>query len=216
MKTLIINPNSNQDMTESIKELVKNFKTEYLDVDVIGMKNTPEFVDSKETIERTYEEVKETILENEREYDIFILGCHLDPNLEKLRRDTEKIVIGIGEASILFCKILGKRFSIVGSSDKTVKLKEDMTARYGARDDLDYVGYPDENSKKSLVEKLSEESVRVIEKYNSDAIVLGCAGFVNFDAYIEREAGKDVIDGVIAALIIADGYAKYKKYKKIN
>lgn len=213
MKALVINPNSDVGMTNSIKELVEKFKTDYIEVDVLGMQNTPIFINSQETIDATTDEVVKSIKNNEKEYDIFIIGCHLDPNLDKLREVTDNIVIGIGEASVLYTKILGMRYSIIGSSDKTVKLKTEMVNRYGAQKELDYVGYPSEDAEGSLTEKLNEASKNAIKDYNSDAIVLGCAGFVGIDSYIESKTGKEVIDGVIAALIIADGYAKYKEFK---
>lgn len=213
MKALVINPNSDVGMTNSIKELVEKFKTDYIEVDVLGMQNTPIFINSQETIDATTDEVVKSIKNNEKEYDIFIIGCHLDPNLDKLREVTDNIVIGIGEASVLYTKILGMRYSIIGSSDKTVKLKTEMVNRYGAQKELDYVGYSSEDAEGSLTEKLNEASKNAIKDYNSDAIVLGCAGFVGIDSYIESKTGKEVIDGVIAALIIADGYAKYKEFK---
>ena len=113
MKALVINPNSDVGMTNSIKELVEKFKTDYIEVDVLGMQNTPIFINSQETIDATTDEVVKSIKNNEKEYDIFIIGCHLDPNLDKLREVTDNIVIGIGEASVLYTKILGMRYSII-------------------------------------------------------------------------------------------------------
>lgn len=213
MKGLLINPNSSYEMTSNLKELVSKFTLDNIEIEVIGMKDTPEFIGSKETIVESFNSVKETILENKDKFDLFILACHLDPNLQKLRTETKQIILGIGECSLLFCKMLGKRFSIVGSSEKTVELKNDMVSRCGAEDSLDYIGYPDKESSGLLVEKLSDASKKAINNYNSDAIVLGCAGFVDFDSYIESKIDRDVIDGVIVSLMIADDYAKYKKYK---
>lgn len=213
MKGLLINPNSSYEMTSNLKELVSKFTLDNIEIEVIGMKDTPEFIGSKETIVESFNSVKETILENKDKFDLFILACHLDPNLQKLRAETKQIILGIGECSLLFCKMLGKRFSIVGSSEKTVELKNDMVSRCGAEDGLDYIGYPDKESSDLLVEKLSDASKKAINNYNSDAIVLGCAGFVDFDSYIESKIDRDVIDGVIVSLMIADDYAKYKKYK---
>lgn len=213
MKVLLINPNSSDEMTNNLKELVNKFTLDNVEVEVIGMKDTPEFIGSKDTIAESFNSVKETILENKDKFDLFILACHLDPNLQKLRTETKQIILGIGECSLLFCKMLGKRFSIVGSSEKTVGLKNDMVSRYGAEDGLDYIGYPDKESSELLVERLSDASKKVINKYNSDAIVLGCAGFVDFDSYIESKIDREVVDGVIVSLMIADNYAKYKKYK---
>lgn len=202
--------------TKGLENMCKEFNPEYIKVDTVGMTNTPFFINSTETIDATTNEVLATIKEKEDEYNIFIIACHLDPNLEYIRQQTEKIVIGIGEASVLFAKTLGMNYSIIGSSDKTVELKTDMVTRYGAKKELDYVGYPDPEMEGTLEEKLYSASVNAVEKYDSSAIVLGCAGFIGVDSYIEKRLGKEVIDGVIASLIIADGYAKYKEFKSKN
>lgn len=216
MKVLLINPNSNDEMTNNLNRLVDKFTLDNIETDVIGMKNTPEFIGSQETINKTFNSLKKSILENKDKYEIFILACHLDPNLQALREETKQTILGIGECSLLFCKMLGKKFSIVGSSDKTVELKNNMVSRYGAEDCLDYIGYPEGDSSESLVDRLSDASKKAIDNHNSDVIVLGCAGFVDFDSYIESKIDRDVIDGVIVSLMIADNYAKYKNYKKIN
>lgn len=216
MKVLLINPNSNDEMTNNLNRLVDKFTLDNIETDVIGMKNTPDFIGSQETINKTFNSLKKSILENKDKYEIFILACHLDPNLQALREETKQTILGIGECSLLFCKMLGKKFSIVGSSDKTVELKNDMVSRYGAEDCLDYIGYPEGDSSESLVDRLSDASKKAIDNHNSDVIVLGCAGFVDFDSYIESKIDRDVIDGVIVSLMIADNYAKYKNYKKIN
>lgn len=212
MKILLINPNSSKDMTEKLQELVSKFPLENIEVDVIGMEDTPKLVNSQETIDKTFESVKSCIIQNKDKFEMFILACHLDPNLERLRSETNQVILGIGECSILFCKMLGKRFSIIGSSDKTVKLKRNMVDRYGSIGSLDYIGYPEESSN-LLVDKLTRASKSAIDEYDSDAIVLGCAGFVDFDSYIESNIDRDVIDGVIVSLMIADNYSKYVKYK---
>ncbi|CDZ75198.2 Hydantoin racemase [Peptoniphilus sp. ING2-D1G] len=211
---LIINPNSDGEMTLKIKEVVKSFKTEFIEVDVVGMEKTPKLVFSKQTIKATYEEVSETILKNKENYEIFILACHLDPNLYELRKLTNKIILGIGECSVLFSKMLGKTFSIIGSSDKTIELKKDMVDRYGALDGLKDVGYPEKENGEDLKRALLKASLNSMDKYNSDSIVLGCAGFVGVDAFIESNLKKDVFDGIIVALMIAENYAKYKEYKE--
>lgn len=203
-------------MTLAITELAERFQPEHIDIDVIGMKNTPEFIDSKETIEQTYNETLKTIKESETEYDIFIIACHLDPNLDQLRTEIDKVIIGICESSLLYSQILGKRYSIVGSSNKTVQLKTELAIKYGAETELDYVGYPDDSIQGDLKERLLSASEAAKEVYNSQAIVLGCAGFVGIDSYIEKKLGIEVIDGVYTALIIADGYAKYHNYKMIK
>lgn len=66
-----------------------------------------------------------------------------------------------------------------------------------------------------MIEDLCKASGDVISECNSDAIILGCAGFVNVDAYIQNKLETDIIDGVAVSLLMADIYAKYEKTKSL-
>lgn len=213
MKVLLINPNSDVNMTRSMEKLIETYQPDGIGIDVVGLSDSPEFIYSKETIDQTYEPLLKKIKEEEDNYDIFIISCHLDPNLEKIRQKTKKLVIGIGQASVLMAQALGLRFSIIGSSDKTVGLKTQMVEDYGGSDMLDYVGYPDENARGELKGRLLLAGEDAINRYDSSAIILGCAGYVGIDSYIEEHLGVHVIDGLLAAIGLAEFYHKYKAYK---
>lgn len=214
MKVLIINPNSDSKMTDNIRQLVSHFPLEYITPTVLGMENTPAFVDSQPTIDATFAEVAQTILSRENEFDIFILACHLDPNLEKLRALTKKMVLGIGQCSLLYATLWHGRYSIIGSSSKTVGLKEEMARRYHAAEELDTVGYPKAEDNAHFPDNLLHAAQDALRQYDSPSIVLGCAGFTGVDAYLEEKLNRPVIDGILTALMAADSYAKYNHLKK--
>lgn len=200
-------------MTENIREVVNIFPLENIEADVLGLDEGPVFIDSKETIDQTFKGLEKMIKEKASQYDIFILACHLDPNLERLRENTGEIILGIGDASIYFAKALGLRFSIVGSSAKTVELKRSMVERYGASGMLDNIAFPEPQASGDLRDRLLKSSEDSIANYGSDAIILGCAGFAGMDSCIEEKTSRLVIDGPLAALIIANGHGRYLSYK---
>ena len=48
-----------------------------------------------------------------------------------------------------------------------------------------------------------------IREDGAEVIVLGCAGLAGLDKRLEKRLGAPVLDGVVCALIIAVGLAKY-------
>ncbi|WP_138160562.1 aspartate/glutamate racemase family protein [Peptoniphilus catoniae] len=212
MKALLINPNSDLKVTEDLKNIVDRYETKYVDLDVIGTVNTPKLIITKEDIEDTYDELAKIIKEQEDTYDIFIIACHLDPNLKELRKITEKIVLGICEVSVLFAKMLGKSFSIIGASKDTVNMKHELVKSYGADDSLDRVSYI-EKTKDSLKDNLYDAADKIEFNNKSDSIILGCAGFSHLDGYLEKSLQRDVIDGVALSILLSDTYARYKELK---
>ena len=54
---------------------------------------------------------------------------------------------------------------------------------------------------------LSAEIARALEDDHAEAIVLGCAGMADLAASLSAEFGVPVIDGVAAAVVLAEGLA---------
>ena len=65
-----------------------------------------------------------------------------------------------------------------------------------------------ENKQSGAYRKISAEIVRAIEEDRAEAIVLGCAGMTDLAASLSQEHGIPVIDGVAAAVAIAEGLAR--------
>jgi allantoin racemase len=204
MKILIINPNSDLEMTRAIQETADDFAKEGLKILCRHTPGAPKFIETREDEVLAAAGMIELIKENDDKYDAFIIACHCDPNLDAIKEITDKPVVGIGEASMRIACMLGHRFSILQTTKESVPLKEALVRKYQLQDSLASVRAPrDISSERSDEEKYMTAARAAIAEDRADVIVLGCAGLSGLDKRMQKELGVPVLDGVTCALILA-------------
>ena len=221
MRILIINPNSDLEMTEAIQRTADNFIYEKFEAICKPTSGAPKFIETYEDELKAAPGMIQLVRENEEEFDAFIVACHDDPNLDVIKEITRKPVVGIGEASMKMASMLGHRFSVVSTSKHSIPIKEELVRKYHLQDVLASVSAPEEDMRDyNEEEKYLQVAKFAIEKDMAEVIVLGCAGMTGLDKYLEEELGVPVLDGVICALIITMGLVKYgvstSKIRKFN
>ncbi len=210
MKILIINPNSDLDMTKAIQETSNSFVNEDVQVVCKHTPNAPKFIETYEDQIRAAPGMINLVRENEEEYDGFIIACHCDPNLDTMKEITKKPIVGIGEASMKLTSFLGHSFSVISMTKQSIPNKEALIRKYHLQDALASVRAPEnEVSGGSDEEKFFEVAKTAIEKDKAEVIVLGCAGMTGLDKKLEKRLGVPVLDGVVCALIILIGLIRY-------
>ena len=68
---------------------------------------------------------------NNEDYDAMILACYRDPALEASREISEIPVWGIGEMSMHFAAMLGKKFSVITDLTREIPWVERDVRRFG-------------------------------------------------------------------------------------
>ena len=203
-KILIINPNSDLEMTKAIQETVDHFAKGKFEAPCQHTPGAPKFIETREDEVLAAPGMIKLVRENNDKYDAFIIACHCDPNMDVIKEITYKPVFGIGEASMRIASMLGHRFSIIQTTKESVPLKEALVRKYHLQDSLASVRAPRAISPESSDEEKYMTTARAaIAEDRSDVIVLGCAGLTGLDKHMQKELGVPVLDGVICALILA-------------
>ncbi len=211
MKILIINPNSDLEMTEAIQRTAENFSAGEFEVTCKPTPGAPEFIETYEDEIKTAPGMIQLVRENEDKFDAFIIACHDDPNLDVMKEITRKPVVGIAEASMKIASMLGHRFSVLTTSEHSIPIKEALARKYHLQDVLVSVRAPrEETIEKSDELKYMETAQLSIKIDMAEVLVLGCAGMTGLDKNLEEKLGIPVLDGVVCALIIASGLVKHK------
>ncbi len=211
MKILIINPNSDLEMTDAIQSTAENFAKGEFEVICKSTPRAPKFIETYEDGVKAAPGMINLIKENEDDVDAFIVACHCDPNLDVLKEITLKPVVGIGEASMKIASMLGHRFSVVSTTKHSIPNKETLVRNYHLQDVLASIRAPEEEmSDCTDEEKYLYTAKLAIEEDMAEVIVLGCAGMTGLDKRMEAKLGIPVLDGVVCALIIATGLVKYR------
>lgn len=86
---MIINPNSDLEMTKAIQETAENYAKDF-EVTTVSTQGAPRFIETYEDQSEAAPGMIKLVKENEREYDGFIIACHCDPNLDTIKEVTKK------------------------------------------------------------------------------------------------------------------------------
>ena len=214
MRLLIINPNSSQSITASIKKEAEKFFSDMLKIDVITSEHAPAAIETgaDELIAGYY--VLEELKKKENQYDGMIIACASDPGLEAAREILSVPVVGIFEAAAHVCNILGNRFCVISSCDeKEIPCFERLVDNYGYRNRFTGV-----KPLRLGVLGVKEADISCIEsKINEakhqegiDAVVLGCAAFSGMGTKLTEKCGIYVSDGIAESILLVKSLIQLK------
>jgi len=215
MKVLLINPNTTQAMTEAIGEAGRKYARPDTEVTALSPPVGPR------SIEGHFEEylaaaaAVEELARARDDYDAFVIACYGDPGLYACREITAKPVVGIAEASMHMASFVAHKFSVVTVISRVKPLLEDLVRQVGLQSKcasircsalsvLDIEADPGRAER-----ELIEQSRLAVEQDGAEAICLGCAGMGPLDQIVQEAVGVPVIDGVAAAVKMAEALHEY-------
>jgi allantoin racemase len=209
IKILIINPNSNQMMTEAIQRTAVAYADGDFIVDTVSTPGAPEFIDYYMDAAKAAPGMLKLFKENEDQYDGFVVACHSDPNLDLLKEISSKPVVGIGEASMKLATMLGHSFSVISTAEHSIPNKQTMIQNYHLEKYNASVRAPkNEHASLSAEEIFLNTAKSALDEDLAEVIVLGCAGLSGLDKNLSRELEIPVLDSIVSALVIVTGLVK--------
>lgn len=142
-----------------------------------------------------------------------VVACFDDPGLDAAREEAAAPVVGLCHAAVTVAMATTRRFSVVTTLGRSVPILEDLVDRYGAARQcrrVRAVELPvlalDEDP--AHAETALEAAIRTARAEDAaEAIVLGCAGMADMAARLAARTGVPVIDGVAAAVKLAEALA---------
>jgi allantoin racemase len=210
MRILIINPNSDSAMTAAIHESAEAYAGGDFEVETVATPSAPRFLETYEDEVKSGPGMLTLLRENEAAFDAFVIACHSDTNLNAAREITSKPVIGIGEASMKLASFLGHNFAIVTTHRHSIPGKLLQTRAYHLDDLMVTIRAPEEGEEGwTDADLFMALSRRAVKEDGAEVIVLGCAGMAGMDRKIQDTLNVPVLDGVVCALILATGFARY-------
>jgi allantoin racemase len=185
MRILIINPNSDPNMTDAIRKSAVEFAGDRLEIVCKPTPGAPKFIETYEDDIAAAPGMMQLLRDHEEDCDAFVVACHGDPNLDAIKEATTKPVVGIGEASMKIASMLGHNFSVVTTAKRSVPPKEAQARKYHLQDLLVSVRAPEENASDCEDEELFLNLAKAaVAQDLAEVIVLGCAGLTGMDKLI--------------------------------
>ncbi|WP_158816353.1 aspartate/glutamate racemase family protein [Methylocapsa sp. S129] len=211
MKLLVVNPNTSAGMTARIGEAARAAASAGTQIAAVNPSSGPASIEGYFDEAFAVPGMLEEIIKGETAgIDAFVIACFDDTGLEAARCCASGPVIGIGEAAFHLATLIAHRFSVVTTLSRSIAPIEANLVKYGLDRRCARVRACDvpvlalDDAASGARAKLSAEIGRAKAQDGADAIVLGCAGMADLAASLAREHGLPVIDGVAAAVKLAE------------
>jgi allantoin racemase len=212
MRIQLINPNSTRAMTLQIEAVARRAAAAGTVIEAVNPPATPASIEGHADEALSVPAMLDLVRQGEADgADAHVIACFDDPGLGAAREIATGPVIGICEAAVHAVTMISARFSVITSLERSVPILEDLMHAYGAERRCRRVRAVDlpvltlESDPLFARESIAREIVAAAREDRCDAIVLGCAGMSDHCAWLQRESGLPVIDGVVAAVKFAEG-----------
>ncbi|BCT75308.1 Asp/Glu/hydantoin racemase [Sinomonas cyclohexanicum] len=214
MRILVANVNTTQSMTDSIVEAARAAASE--GTEIVGI--TPRF--GADSCEGNFESylaaiaVMDAVTRYEGEFDAVIQAGYGEHGREGLQELLDVPVVDITEAAASTAMYLGHKYSVVTTLDRAVPLIEDRLKLAGldarcASVRASGLGVLElEEDPERAVKEIVAQAESAVSDDKAEVIVLGCGGMSGLDSQIRERCGVPVVDGVAAAVAVAEGLVR--------
>ena len=212
MLILVINPNSTASMTDQVRVSAMRGAFPGTVIEALNPSDTPASIEGHADEAWAVPAILEAVRAGEaRGVQGYVIACFDDPGLAAAREIASGPVVGICQAAVQVAMTIATRFSIVTTLPRSVPIIEDLVQAYGAGHRCRSVRSVDmpvlalEANPRLAEDRLAREIEAARDIDGAEAVVLGCAGMSELCARLQTRTGVPVIDGVTAAVKLAEG-----------
>jgi allantoin racemase len=211
MRLLVVNPNRTASMTAKIGAAARRAAAPGTAVTTTQADDAPPSIEGYFDGALSVPGLLAAIMAGERQrFDAHVIACFDDTGLDAARSAAAAPVIGIGEAAYHVATLISGRFTVVTTLPRSVPVLEGNLVRCGLAGrcarvraaDVPVLGLEDPRS--PARDKVSAEIAAALREDRAEAIVLGCAGMADLAASLSAEHGVPVVEGVAAAVRLAE------------
>ncbi|MBS7600591.1 MULTISPECIES: aspartate/glutamate racemase family protein [Pseudomonas] len=216
MRILVVNVNTTVSITDAIARQARSVASP--GTEIVGL--TPRF--GAESVEGNFESylaavaVMERVLSYDQPFDAVIQAGYGEHGREGLQELLNVPVVDITEAAASVAMLLGHRYSVVTTLDRTVPLIEDRLKLAGLDSRCASVRASGlavlelEEDPERAIESVVREAEQAVTVDKAEVICLGCGGMVGLEDRIQARTGVPVVDGVTAAVALAESLVRLK------
>jgi allantoin racemase len=215
MEILVVNPNTTASMTAAIGRAAERVAAPGTRIIAVNPDTGPE------SIEGFYDEaialpglLAEVARGETRGVDGHVLACFDDTGLDAARALARAPVVGIGEAAFHVASLIAGRFAVVTTLSRSIAAIEQTLVKYGLAARCARVRASEvpvlalDRRETEACKRIDAEIEAAKRDDRAEAIVLGCAGMVDFAAELAARHALPVVDGVTAAVLMVEALAR--------
>lgn len=214
MRILVVNVNTTESITDTIAQQARAVASP--GTEIVGL--TPYF--GAESVEGNFESylaaiaVMDRVMAYDQPFDAVIQAGYGEHGREGLQELLNVPVVDITEAAASTAMFLGHAYSVVTTLDRTVPLIEDRLKLAGLYQRCASVRASGmavlelEEDPLGAMEAIVRQAELAIRDDKAEVICLGCGGMAGLDEQIRQRTGVPVVDGVTAAVTIAESLVR--------
>ncbi|WP_242166844.1 MULTISPECIES: aspartate/glutamate racemase family protein [unclassified Pseudomonas] len=214
MRILVVNVNTTESITETIAQQARAVAAP--GTEIVGL--TPYF--GAESVEGNFESylaaiaVMDRVMAYDQPFDAVIQAGYGEHGREGLQELLNVPVVDITEAAASTAMFLGHAYSVVTTLDRTMPLIEDRLKLAGLYQRCASVRASGmavlelEEDPLAAMEAIVRQAELAIREDKAEVICLGCGGMAGLDEQIRQRTGVPVVDGVTAAVTIAESLVR--------
>jgi Asp/Glu/hydantoin racemase len=209
-RILVINPNSNEAVTEGLRQAVRPLAfAEGPDIVCETLAEGPFGIETQEHVESVALPLRRRV-EAANDADAFVIACYSDPGLHVAREGTTRPVFGIAESGVLTALARADRFGVIAIKSRSIPRHIRYLRQMGLMDRLAgerplEMSVAETASGDKTLERMIEVGRKLKDRDGAGAIVMGCAGMARHRKPLEEALGIPVIDPTQAAVTMAIG-----------
>jgi len=214
MRILVVNVNTTDSITQAIARQAQAAAAP--GTEIIGL--TPDF--GADSVEGNFESylaaiaVMDKVMSYDQPFDAVIQAGYGEHGREGLQELLNVPVVDITDAAASTAMYVGRAYSVVTTLDRTVPLIEDRLRLSGLWDRCASVRASGlavlelEESPERALEAIVRQAELAVSEDRAEVICLGCGGMAGLDEQIRQRTGVPVIDGVSAAVKVAESLVR--------
>ena len=209
-RILVINPNSNEAVTEGLRQAVELLNyAEGPEIACTTLAEGPYGIETQEHADSVMIPLRRKV-EAAGDVDAFVIAYYSDPGLHVVREGTDKPVFGIAESGILTALTRADRFGVIAIKTRSIPrhiryLRQmGLMDRFAGERPLEMSVGETATGDKTL-DRMIEIGRDLRDHDGAGVIVMGCAGMARHRRPLEQALGIPVIDPTQAAVAMAIG-----------
>lgn len=210
MRIIAVNVNTSRSMTRAIGESARRYASPGTEIEALQPFFGAEAVDCAFESYLSAVAVMDRVVSYSGSFDAVVLAGFGEHGRDGLQELIAQPVIEICEASAHVAMMIGRTYSVVTTLQRSVPAIEDRLALAGLDSRCASVRASGmstlevDSDPPAAVRAVVEEARQAVEVEHAEVICLGCAGMAGLEEAITSELGVPVIDGVGAAVRLAE------------
>lgn len=204
----VINPNSNQTVTDGLADALAPFAIPgRIEIACDTLSGTPFGIESQKDAEQV---VLPTLAHMQAHpADAHVIACYSDPGLALCRSEIAAPVFGIQESAIAVALTRGERFGVIAIAEASIRRHLRAIRMMALEDRLAgeraLGASVAETTGDAIFDSLVKSGSKLCTIDGADVVILGCAGMARHRSRLEQTLKIPVIDPAQAAVTLAIG-----------